>query len=274
MGWLLVGALLFLRIPFEGGIRALMYPDFPDWVWWTYEVGTYGLTAVLIVWEGDRLGEFHITRLTLALFALGPVLEPGIHWLLDNPTRLAWSQLTLVPQIAISIAMMMLLARRHRHDLRPARDRFMAVGLGLFAGLILGALTGLAFEYQRFGRVLVLDSITKNQGSLATLAALVVLQLNRAALVEEPVFRGFLWGYLRLRGWRDGRIWLLQAALFLLAHMYYFGNNPLSTISVAVAGLTFGWLAWRTRSVAACALSHALANAIGGFIPFYNLNLG
>jgi hypothetical protein len=38
--------------------------------------------------------------------------------------------------------------------------------------------------------------------------------MGYAAALEEPVFRGLLWGYLRLKGCKDVTILLIQGALF------------------------------------------------------------
>jgi membrane protease YdiL (CAAX protease family) len=86
-------------------------------------------------------------------------------------------------------------------------------------------------------------------------------QLGFAAVSEEPVFRGFLWGYLRKLGWREIWVWLAQAGLFMSAHLYFRDALPFNFwIVVPSAGLIFGLLAWRTRSIAVGMMSHAAYN--------------
>jgi len=91
-----------------------------------------------------------------------------------------------------------------------------------------------------------------------------IYQIGYAGVAEEPLFRGFLWGALRKTGWKDAWIWLLQAGLFTLAHMYYFGRNPISLfIIVPVGALALGLIAWKTRSISSSLAMHGIDNALG-----------
>jgi membrane protease YdiL (CAAX protease family) len=92
----------------------------------------------------------------------------------------------------------------------------------------------------------------------------IVYQLGYAAAYEEPIFRGLLWGYLRLKGWKDAWILLLQAGLFWLGHSYYIGKAPFSFwVLLPAAGLLFGLLAWRSRSIATSMAAHGVINGTG-----------
>jgi membrane protease YdiL (CAAX protease family) len=87
-------------------------------------------------------------------------------------------------------------------------------------------------------------------------------QLGYAAVTEEPLFRGFLWGYLRNLGWREVWIWLFQAGLFWLSHFYYFSRMPISFWLVPIGALILGALAWRSRSIATSMAAHAAMNGL------------
>lgn len=52
----------------------------------------------------------------------------------------------------------------------------------------------------------------------------IAYQLRHTAISEVSAFRGFL----RIRGWRDIWIWMFQAGLFSLAHLYYMHTAPIS----------------------------------------------
>ena len=95
-------------------------------------------------------------------------------------------------------------------------------------------------------------------------------QMLFAGIIEEPFFRGFLWGALRKAGWKDPWIWLTQAGLFWLAHFYYLGKAPWSTwLIVPAGGLVLGWLAWRSCSIASSILAHGCYNGFGQIVMFY-----
>ncbi len=91
-------------------------------------------------------------------------------------------------------------------------------------------------------------------------------QLGYAAVTEEPVFRGILWGVLRKKGWNEVIILPFQAALFLLAHVYYFGKMPyMFWISIPIGGLALGFMAWRSRTITSSMAAHSMMNAFGVF---------
>ncbi len=89
-------------------------------------------------------------------------------------------------------------------------------------------------------------------------------QVGYAGAAEEPLFRGFLWGALHKAGWRDVWIWLFQAGLFILAHMYYIGRAPISFFILLPVGLlALGLVAWKTRGISTSLATHGTTNAFG-----------
>jgi membrane protease YdiL (CAAX protease family) len=89
-----------------------------------------------------------------------------------------------------------------------------------------------------------------------------VYHLGFASISEEPLFRGFLWGYLRRLGWKDIWIWPAQAAIFMSAHLYFIDALPFEFwIVVPLAGLILGLFAWWSRSIAPGMMAHAAFNA-------------
>jgi membrane protease YdiL (CAAX protease family) len=90
--------------------------------------------------------------------------------------------------------------------------------------------------------------------------------MSRAVILEEPVFRGFLWGFLRERGWNEKVIWLSQAALFWLAHLNYVQRPYTFWLVIPLSGLVYGWLAWKSRSLAPSMLAHAAYNSLAAVL--------
>ena len=69
------------------------------------------------------------------------------------------------------------------------------------------------------------------------------------AVSEEALFRGFLWGYLRLFGLHPVWTWLVIALSFVIGHRYYFGRYAYFSLCILPAGaLSLGFIAWKTRS--------------------------
>jgi membrane protease YdiL (CAAX protease family) len=78
-------------------------------------------------------------------------------------------------------------------------------------------------------------------------------------LLEESLFRGFFWGYLKKFRFSDFSILCIAAILFWAGHYYYI-DLPGRWISVLIGGLVYGAVAWKTRSFFAAALVHACVN--------------
>jgi hypothetical protein len=80
-----------------------------------------------------------------------------------------------------------------------------------------------------------------------------------APIVEETVFRGFLWRGLAASRLGNWGAWLLTSVFFVANHTVYFAN-PGALIGVAIVGLTLGLVRWRTGSSTACMITHCLFN--------------
>ncbi len=130
------------------------------------------------------------------------------------------------------------------------------------AGIVLGILLGYLLRYQFPGGT---EKLTPS-----LIFFLPTQQLVFAGLVEEPFFRGFLWGALRKSGWKDLWILIFQTVLFMIGHLYYLGGFPISFwIVVLFGGLVTGLLAWRSRSIATSMVGHGFLNAVGQMVAYY-----
>ena len=69
-------------------------------------------------------------------------------------------------------------------------------------------------------------------------------------------------------GWKNGWIWLFQAVLFTLAHLYYLRTEPFGSyfIRLMIPSLLIGLIAWRARSITASMVTHGFLNATGDLL--------
>src|SRR6266498_588434 len=227
IGWLAIAMLLFLRIPFTIAIT-YMFPSDRYTGPAIYHVGTYLLTAFLIWWERNDLAIVHLETLTLVIIVL---LKP-IQTLVLKSLRIE-TPLTFPHPVGLLL---------------------WVIGIGLSA----------LENYNVFQADAMVNS--PSPVSLSSIAASTgtafLYQLGFASVSEEPLFRGFLWGYLHRSGWKEGWIWLAQAAVFMSAHLYFRDALPFEFwVVVPLAGLILGILAWRSRSVAPGMMAHAAYNA-------------
>ena len=134
------------------------------------------------------------------------------------------------------------------------------------AGVGCGVVSGLSMRF--FGPT----AITSRSpvASLRYFIASVSSQFARAATCEEPLFRGFLWGYLRDRDWPERRIFASVAILFWVGHLYYIVAAPISFWFVVPLGSTvLAYLAWRSGTITATMTTHALFNTLGDMVGHF-----
>jgi membrane protease YdiL (CAAX protease family) len=94
----------------------------------------------------------------------------------------------------------------------------------------------------------------RSSGTLVLLAAALILA---APLMEELLFRGFLFpGYSRSRLGVAGAI-LLTSAGWAVMHVQY---EAFYIVQIFVLGCVFGWLRWRSGSTVLTVVLHALVN--------------
>ncbi|MBN1872612.1 MAG: CPBP family intramembrane metalloprotease [Anaerolineae bacterium] len=259
VGWSLLTGLLLLRIPLLG-FGTLFAEE--DWIDPVFEIGTYFLTACLIWWERERLADFHIDTLAVSLIILFKPIQTLILAAFGMAAHpLAFPRLGGILLWIIAVALFLALRFSRPRMARISRASIGWFGWGLLAGLLTVVLLGYPASFQvedvpaRLPQVFPLV--------FTTLRGL-FYQLGYAAVTEEPLFRGFLWGYLRKAGWKNVWIWLFQTGLFMLAHIYYINQLPISFwILVPVSTLVLGALAWRSKTIASSLGAHTMMNASG-----------
>jgi hypothetical protein len=259
VGWSLVIGLLLLRIPLLGFVT--LFAKY-DWVDPVFEIGTYFLTACLIWWERDRLADFHIDTLAVSIIILFKPVQTlilALFGMTGYPLAFPrWGGI-LIWMIAAALCIALWVSRPRMA--RISRSSFGWFGLGLLAGLFTAVVLGYPMSFQVDDVPASLPDILP---SLFMILRGVFYQLGYAAVTEEPLFRGFLWGYLRKAGWKNVWIWLFQTGLFMLAHIYYINQFPISFwILVPVDTLVLGALAWRSKTIASSMGAHAMMNASG-----------
>jgi len=245
-------------------VSRLLVGTEPGWVAITFETGTYLLVSILLIHEKHFLKDFHITPLAIWMIILFKPIET-LWYAYVRPDINSPFAFPKYPSLIIwAIALVLLVFFRSRlfqKHVLLLKD-WIWLGCGFLGGLVIIVITAYPVSFV-VGQV-DSNSITPFSSLIVDGLLMIPYQIGLAAISEEPVFRGFLWGYLRKSGCKDIWIWLIQAILFLLAHLYYLVTAPiLFWFMVPVGALGFGWLAWRSRSIATSMVAHGVANGLG-----------
>ena len=250
--------LLILRIPFFAGMYFFNLQQ--EWTYTVFDIGTYLLTTFLIWYEIDNLSTYHIDTLAVIIIVLfKPVQSLMLNfWGTDfyNPAFPVISSLAIW-LIAIFFILGVWWKRTKLPSIKLVNLGWLLIGL--LAGLITSVVLSFPWSYQISVNSLPYRFLDNNV--LKEITSLFFYQVGFPAISEEPLFRGFLWGYLRTMKWKDIWIFLFQAGLFTLSHIYYISAPISFWIIVPIVSLVLGWLAWRSRTITSSMMAHGMINA-------------
>jgi membrane protease YdiL (CAAX protease family) len=229
-----------------------------------FEVGTYLLTAILIWRERGRLSSYHIDGLALFILVFGKPIE--LLWSSYPGTlgrHLGSAAYMLYVPISVGLLIGLSLTRPKLSGSRP--KKWLWVGIGVLTGVIIGMLSGWLSRLE--------FNPSRSQLTMKVLMLLPVQEMLYAGIAEEPFFRGFLWGALRKRGWKDWWVLAVQGVLFWLAHIYLLDRTIAVTfwVIVPLGGLILGLLVWHSRSIGVSMIAHGLVNGVLKMVVFYQL---
>jgi membrane protease YdiL (CAAX protease family) len=140
----------------------------------------------------------------------------------------------------------------HAHWRSAARTNWVCAAVsGILAGIIVFAIGTVSGQNMRLG-----DNWQ-----------LIALQLTLGPVLEEVVFRGYLFAFLMwlstrapIGAGRNQLVVVSAAVLFALVHLAQPGVSWLHLTCISSTGTLYGWIRWRSGSTAPAAVSHAAYN--------------
>jgi membrane protease YdiL (CAAX protease family) len=92
---------------------------------------------------------------------------------------------------------------------------------------------------------------------------LIVREFSSGALLEELLFRGFFWGYLRRQISEEGKIYWIQFILFWFVHLRRVVTAPFTFfIAIPLLAMLSSQLTLRSRQIFPAVLSHTVINIL------------
>lgn len=261
----LMTGLILLRFPLLILVGCHFIGLSDDIVLAVYTNGTYLLSAALIIYERKRLPCFNIDLFSLILFIGIPLLSPfvdNIGKFLNINIYLNHSPFKIIVALLLSLGLVILKPKFEKKALAKAV-------LWLMITVLAGLLFSILFAYLQC-RQLHIGLVLKTKYDLVLAITSLLQQIAFAGISEEPLFRGFIWGYLTDKGFKWHWIWIFQALLFTLGHLYYLSSGYLYSlfIIVPISGLLLGLIAYRSRSIGNSIICHGLLNSVSSLIAF------
>lgn len=185
----------------------------------------------------------------------------------DASVIMSGLMLALVTLVSAPVAILVLAAAASRRcpvtDYlslhRPAR-RELLLGIAILAVLLpLGDLSSYLSGRELVPAFVVEAYRSARAAGLAVVALLALALIVAAPLMEELLFRGFLYrGYAQSRLGSSGAI-LVTAAAWAAMHVQY---EFFYMVQIFLLGCVFGWLRWRSHSVPLTVVLHGLVNLV------------
>lgn len=250
MSLILIAILLYLRYPLVFAAQFGKTNNLVSTV--VFLTGTYLCTGIFICKNMKNLYQYCISVPALILFLLSPIA-----YYISNPY-----DLTALVRIAMAIVFAIYLFSR-RNVLSAVKNGSKAILLNSLFVIACIIITTLLFAYIRgFSGV-------ESPVALSMLTSGLMFQLSFAAVMEEPLFRGFLWGGFRQLGLKEIWICILQALLFWLGHIYYLNTGINFWVVIPIGSLILGLIIMKTKSITYSMLTHSCMNALGDIFQHF-----
>lgn len=144
------------------------------------------------------------------------------------------------------------------------RPTLVAVGFAALMGLTTGWLPGWFAHWMRetfpvfeSGALdLINNSLT--QGALQYRLIIAFWVAIGAAVVEEIVFRGFIWEGLQRMRLPPVAVWILSSVIFAGYHL-----DPVQSTALIFTALVLGWVRWKSNSIIPGIILHGVNNSLG-----------
>jgi membrane protease YdiL (CAAX protease family) len=213
---------------------------------YAYLMTSYAAIAATIWAEKDNLSSFHIDRLSLIALVFSMFFRrrlgiPGEGFFL----------------FAIGLLGVACLVFLVKHGSRVEQTR---LGWAL-AGCLVGGFVVIPVTITESLQLRAIPPLYSSDLILTVLRS-VIYELSFAALVEEIVFRGLVWGYLRRAGLSDNKAAVAQGVLFWLAHLGQASTVLVFVLALPLLILASTILTQRARQVFPAVLSHTVINTM------------
>jgi membrane protease YdiL (CAAX protease family) len=217
-----------------------------------YYIIIYFAVSVLIWIEIKHIEEFHIDKFTLIIFILSALFRRRLGINGENYFLI----LIGLTGISTIVALIVNKPEISRTNLRWALTGVVVGGVALIPITLLESLL----------RGSWLPTPLYQNNVVVTVIRQIVYEFSFTAPIEEILYRGFLWGYLRRKGWAENKIFWGQGVLFWLLHLSRFVTPFTFFLIIPLLTLISSKLTLRSKQVFPAILSHTVINTIGAIL--------
>lgn len=243
-GFAIIQMCLFLYyISSETGTTLFLSPEPLTTIFLTF---IHLALAILIILERHNLSDFNIDKFTIYIFVFASFFRVRSGVVGENIS----SVLIAIAGVAVAISIF-------RYNLVAQKTNLLWAVKGIGTGILI---TVLAFLINLFIPISKIDVLIL-QDSFVFTGIKAMFYVFPNVIIEEILFRGFLWGYLKKENWNNNKIAWFQGILFWAIHSSRIIVTPVSFL-VIIPLLTFVLtvLVLKSQQIYPSILSHAVVN--------------
>ncbi len=233
-----------------------------NWLSYAMLLAMWLLIALMILIKRKELENYNIDLLSILIILVAVVIFPFSNAMALIPPTHPIKFLPIIFSIlwlGMAMTLIILLIKNKIRLIKPDRMSFLWVVGAILIGVFFFIFT-LMFDPAE-EQTLPAGYIT----NISTFSSYFLYFLVTGGILEETFFRGFLWGRLRKKKIPDKYILIIQAVLFWIVHIDYYSRPFAFWVALPLFSLITGLLAWKSRSVIAPIIVHAIYNTLQYF---------
>lgn len=253
---IIISILFLLRYPllFLGEIQLI--PTEVSYV--IYLCVTYLFSGIFIYLKSDELEQYNITNVSVIIFLVAPIAAI----LMGNDY-----DPTLWIRFFLSIVFTILILSKRKYILMPKKMFVPEIIINITLTIMLCIAVPILSHIIQGAPKVDLTAFSPEEAYF-NIKEIWFFQLSSAAISEEPLFRGFLWGYMKMRGIKSIWICLVQVLLFWFGHIYYIDTGINFWLIHPLLAMLLGLLVWKTKSITHTMVFHASVNTFADYLRF------
>lgn len=207
----------------------------------------YLYIAGLVWWKVENLSQFHLDQSSISAVIFFSFFRTGLG--IQNEEIYSWVILMVTLVILMGCV-------KNWHSI--PKTRWSWVGISLLCVILVIPIS-------------VVESLQYSAMKSAANPVMILIEkifdnLSFVTLIEEIMFRGILWKYLRNLGFREDTAFWGQAIVFWLFHAWKIVGTPISFfITIPMTTLAVSFLVYKSKQVFPSIVLHTLLNSL---IPF------
>jgi membrane protease YdiL (CAAX protease family) len=216
-----------------------------SYLYYVYITLMYLSLSVLIYFEVEKLEEFHFDRFTVVTFVLGSIIRPRLG------IRGEGVFLILIGLAGILVICTLILKKP---SIPKTKLQWVIAGI-VISSMAAILLTLLGFTLWSPGENI-------NNIRVMNVLSLIVIEFSSAPIMEEVLLRGFLWGYLRRKGYSESKVFWVQGILFWLLHIGKIFSPFTFFVFIPIFTMLYSKLTLHSKQLFPAVIAHLLVNVV------------